>query len=141
MKFTLYHSCITVLDLDKSMKFYEEAFGFKEVRRISSDDGSYEIVFMAKEGDETMLELTWYRDRTEPYDLGDNEIHRNIQRACGKETGVLGFKGSHQENGVHTFRKKTVIIPAAHAQAGACTVKRNPRADDQVDLLRPDDSG
>ncbi len=75
MKFTLYHSCITVLDLDKSMKFYEEAFGFKEVRRISSDDGSYEIVFMAKEGDETMLELTWYRDRTEPYDLGDNEIH------------------------------------------------------------------
>ena len=75
MKFTLYHSCITVLDLDKSMKFYEEAFGFKEVRRISSDDGSYEIVFMAKEGDETMLELTWYRDRTEPYDLGEQEFH------------------------------------------------------------------
>ena len=82
MKFTLYHSCITVLDLDKSMKFYEEAFGFKEVRRISSDDGSYEIVFMAKEGDETMLELTWYRDRTEPYDLEAHAHHEKMGCIC-----------------------------------------------------------
>ena len=25
MKFTMYHACITVLDLEKSMKFYVEA--------------------------------------------------------------------------------------------------------------------
>ena len=29
MKFTMYHTCITVLDLEKSMKFYEEALGLK----------------------------------------------------------------------------------------------------------------
>ena len=99
MKFTLYHSCITVLDLEKSMKFYEEAFGFKEVRRISSDDGSYEIVFMANEGDVTMLELTWYRDRKEPYNLGDNEIHvgfrvDNYEEAYAhhKEMGCICFE-------------------------------------------------
>ena len=99
MKFTLYHSCITVLDLEKSMKFYEEALGFKEVRRISSDDGSYEIVFMAKEGDVTMLELTWYRDRKEPYDLGDNEIHVGFRvddydaaYAHHKEMGCICFE-------------------------------------------------
>lgn len=99
MKFTLYHSCITVLDLEKSMKFYEEAFGFKEVRRISSDDGSYEIVFMADEGDVTMLELTWYRDRKEPYDLGDNEIHVGFRvddydaaYAHHKEMGCICFE-------------------------------------------------
>ena len=99
MKFTLYHSCITVLDLEKSMKFYEEAFGFTEVRRISSDDGSYEIVFMADEGDVTMLELTWYRDRKEPYDLGDNEIHVGFRvddydaaYARHKEMGCICFE-------------------------------------------------
>ena len=40
MKFTMYHTCITVLDLEKSMKFYEEALGLKEVRRIEAADGS-----------------------------------------------------------------------------------------------------
>ena len=75
MRLKLYHSNITVLDLERSMKFYEEALGITEVRRISADDGSYEIVFLGHEGEETMLEITWYRDRKEPYDLGDNEIH------------------------------------------------------------------
>ena len=31
MKFTMYHACITVLDLEKSMKFYEEALGLQEI--------------------------------------------------------------------------------------------------------------
>ena len=79
MKFTMYHSCIAVFDLEKSIKFYEDALGFEEVRRISTDDGSFEIVFMSNKGDTTMLELTWYRDRREPYDLGDNEIHIGLR--------------------------------------------------------------
>lgn len=79
MKFTMYHSCIAVFDLEKSIKFYEDALGFEEVRRISADDGSFEIVFMSNKGDTTMLELTWYRDRREPYDLGDNETHIGLR--------------------------------------------------------------
>jgi len=79
MKVTMYHSCIAVFDLEKSIKFYEDALGFEEVRRISADDGSFEIVFMSNKGDTTMLELTWYRDRREPYDLGDNEIHIGLR--------------------------------------------------------------
>lgn len=79
MKFTMYHSCLAVFDLEKSIKFYEDALGFEEVRRISADDGSFEIVFMSNKGDTTMLELTWYRDRREPYDLGDNEIHIGLR--------------------------------------------------------------
>lgn len=75
MKFTMYHTCITVLDLDKSMAFYEEALGLQEVRRIAAEDGSSIIVFLGSEGGVCQLELTWYRDRKEPYDLGDNEIH------------------------------------------------------------------
>ena len=75
MKFTMYHTCITVLDLEKSMKFYEEALGLKEVRRIEAADGSSKIVFLETEGSLCQLELTWYEDREEPYNLGDNEIH------------------------------------------------------------------
>ena len=31
MKFEMYHSCITVLDLEKSLDFYERALGLKPV--------------------------------------------------------------------------------------------------------------
>jgi len=80
MKLTAYHSCITVFDLDKSMKFYEEALGLKEVRRIKAEDGSFIIVFLGADNSQgkqeaMLLELTWYRDRKEPYNLGDNEMH------------------------------------------------------------------
>lgn len=33
MKFTFAHNNFNVTDLDKSLKFYEEALGLKEVRR------------------------------------------------------------------------------------------------------------
>ena len=73
MKFTMYHSCITVLNLEKSIEFYEKALGLSEIRRMEGDD--YKIVFLGTEGNPCQLELTWYADRKEPYDLGDNEIH------------------------------------------------------------------
>ena len=50
MKFTMYHTCITVFDLKKSMDFYEEALGLHEVRRIEAEDGSSIIVFLGSEG-------------------------------------------------------------------------------------------
>jgi lactoylglutathione lyase len=75
MKFKMIHNNINVLDLDKSVAFYEEALGLTEARRITAEDGSYIIVFVANEHAEHQLELTWLRDRKEPYNLGDTEIH------------------------------------------------------------------
>ena len=46
MKFEMYHSCITVLDLEKSLAFYEKALGLKPVRTIEAEDGSSKIVFL-----------------------------------------------------------------------------------------------
>ena len=40
MKFTFAHNNFNVIDLDKSLKFYEEALGLKEVRRKEAADGS-----------------------------------------------------------------------------------------------------
>jgi len=75
MKFKMIHNNINVLDLGKSMAFYEEALGLREARRKQAEDGSFVIVFMENEQSEHQLELTWLRDRKEPYDLGDNEFH------------------------------------------------------------------
>ena len=75
MKFSLAHTNINVLDLEKSLNFYEKALGLIEKRRRKADDGSFELIFLSDEADNYRIELTWLRDKTEPYDLGDNETH------------------------------------------------------------------
>ena len=75
MKFRFDHNNINVLNLEQSVAFYQEALGFEEVRRHDAADGSFTLVFLSDGVTGHRLELTWLRDRTEPYDLGDNEIH------------------------------------------------------------------
>jgi lactoylglutathione lyase len=75
MKFKFDHNNINVLDLEKSVTFYKEALGFQEIRRSEAADGSFILVFLGDGSSNHALELTWLRDRTEPYELGDNEFH------------------------------------------------------------------
>ena len=75
MNFCIEHNNYNVLDLDKSIAFYQEALGLREQRRKEAPDGSFILVFMGNELSPHMVELTWLRDRKEPYNLGDNEIH------------------------------------------------------------------
>lgn len=75
MQFSFLHNNINVFDLQKSMAFYDEALGLKEVSRIESEDGSFIIVYLGDGISKHTLELTWLRDKTTPYNLGDNEIH------------------------------------------------------------------
>lgn len=69
------HFNFNVLDLDKSIRFYEKALGLKEVRRVVAPDDSFILVYMGEEKTRFLLELTWLRDRKEPYDLGEGEYH------------------------------------------------------------------
>lgn len=75
MKFTFAHNNFNVLNLEKSMAFYEAALGLKEDGRIEAPDGSFIIVYLTDGESSHKLELTWLRDRTEPYNLGENEFH------------------------------------------------------------------
>ena len=75
MKFQMIHENYNVRDLAKSMKFYEEALGLKEIRRKEAKDGSFIIVYLANEETDFELELTWLRDMDRPYNLGDCEFH------------------------------------------------------------------
>ena len=40
------HFNFNVLDLEKSIRFYEKALGLKEVRRKTASDGSFILVYM-----------------------------------------------------------------------------------------------
>ncbi len=75
MRFTIDHFNINVLNLKKSMAFYEKALGLTELRRKTATDGSYIIVFLTDNQSANKLELTWLKDREAPYDLGDEEFH------------------------------------------------------------------
>lgn len=75
MAFQFAHNNFNVLDLEKSLKFYEEALGLKEVRRKEASDGSFTLVYLGDGITPHQLELTWLKDRTKPYDLGENEFH------------------------------------------------------------------
>lgn len=75
MKFKMIHENYNVLDLKKSIEFYEKALGLREIRRTQAEDGSFMIVYMGDGATGFELELTWLRDRKEPYSLGDEEFH------------------------------------------------------------------
>ena len=54
------HFNFNVLDLERSLAFYRQAL---------------ELVYLGDGETGFRLELTWLRDRTEPYDLGEQEFH------------------------------------------------------------------
>lgn len=75
MNFSFAHNNFNVLNLEKSVRFYREALGLREIRRKSAADGSFTLVFLGDGSSAHSLELTWLRARKEKYDLGDNETH------------------------------------------------------------------
>ena len=75
MKFKFDHNNINVFNLDKSVEFYKEALGFEIVRTHESEDKSFKLVFLGDGETGHKLELTWLKDRTERYNLGENEFH------------------------------------------------------------------
>ena len=73
MRFTFAHNNLNVLNLEKSLSFYAKALQLVETRRVEKSD--FTLVFLGDGQTPHQLELTWLKDRTEPYNLGDNEIH------------------------------------------------------------------
>ncbi len=69
----LIHTCYRVLDLDRSVGFYEK-LGFEETRRIAIGDDATNC-FLGLQGDGPRLELTYNHGRTEPYEIGTGYGH------------------------------------------------------------------
>lgn len=105
MTFKMIHENYNVSDLDKSLAFYEKALGLKESRRITSDDGSFIIVYVKNEESDFELELTWLRDHPQPYNLGECEFHLAFRTADFEAAHAL-----HKEMGCICFENPSMGI-------------------------------
>ena len=59
MEFRFIHYNYNVVNLEKSIAFYQEALGLKEVRRKEAEDGSFILVYLGDGKTGFELELTW----------------------------------------------------------------------------------
>lgn len=67
------HSMIRVLNEERSVKFYEKAFGLSVADRL--DFESFTLVYLSNAENDFEVELTINKDQTEPYDLGNGYGH------------------------------------------------------------------
>ena len=99
------HFNFNVLDLEKSIAFYKEAIGLSVVREKDSSDGSFKIVYLGDGRTDFNLELTWMRDRKEPYNLGDEEFHLAF-----KTDDYDAFHKKHEEMGCICYENPSMGI-------------------------------
>ena len=75
MQFTFNHTNLNVADLEKSIRFYEEALGLKVQRMVAPESGDFKLAFLEDGVSGYLLELTWLKDHPQKYELGENESH------------------------------------------------------------------
>lgn len=86
------HTMLRVFDLDRSVAFYRDLLGMKELRRSEVSGGRYTLAFMGYATNaqgQAELELTYNWDQKEPYNLGSAYGHialgvPDISAACDK---------------------------------------------------------
>lgn len=99
------HFNFNVFDLQRSLDFYDKTLGLRVVREKNAQDGSYKIVYLGDGISDFSLELTWLRDRKEPYNLGDLEYHLAF---VTDEYNAIHEK--HQQMGVICFENPAMGI-------------------------------
>jgi lactoylglutathione lyase len=72
---SLIHTCYRILEIDRSVEFYE-ALGFSEIGRHPIRDEAINVFMgLPDDGDIPRLELTYNVGRTEPYEIGTGYGH------------------------------------------------------------------
>lgn len=67
------HTMVRVLNMDRSVDFYEKAFGLGVADRFDFDD--FELVYLRNDENDFEVELTVNKGRTEPYVHGEAYGH------------------------------------------------------------------
>lgn len=67
------HTMIRVLEEERSVNFYRDAFGLDQIERLPFD--SFTLVYLRNSEADFEIELTVNHDREEAYDLGDGYGH------------------------------------------------------------------
>ena len=92
------HTMVRVTNIEKSLDFYCNKLGLKEIRRMQNEKGRYTLIFLGAENSDdrySLLDLT-YNWEPEKYTGGRNFGHlaysvKNIYETCKKlmDNGVL----------------------------------------------------
>jgi len=90
MEYPMIHTCIRVLDLDKSELFYQQAFGFEISRKKDFPDHGFTLSYLRAPGHAFELELTYNYGQQTPYVLGDGYSHLAV--------GVKDLETSHRRH-------------------------------------------
>ena len=107
------HTMVRVADLGKSLRFYRDLLGLRELRRIENEGGRFTLVFLAAPGDDAaQVELTHNWD---PEDY-----------AIGRAFGHLAYEVDD------------VYAACAKLQAGGVTINRPPRDGRMAFVRSPD---
>lgn len=110
VKSKLDHFNINITDIERSLKFYKEALGLEVISQKEAEDGSFILTYIGHPNEPVSLELTWLRDHTAPYDLGENESHIAF-RVQGNYDEIREF---HREMGVICFENEAMGLYFIH---------------------------
>ncbi len=103
---SLIHTCYRILEIDRSVAFYE-ALGFEEKGRLPIRDEAINVFMgLPDDGAEPRLELTYNNGRTEPYEIGTGYGHVAITTSDLDDTlAKLSEQGIEPERPPYTVRE------------------------------------
>lgn len=134
------HTMVRVGDLEKSLDFYCNKLGLKQIRRMDSEQGRFSLIYLAAPEDEgraredaaPMLELTWNWDE-HAYDGGRNFGHLafrvdDIYATCRRLAGQGIVINRPPRDGHMAFIRSPDGISIELLQKGAALPKAEPWA-------------
>ncbi len=98
------HFNINVTNLERSLAFYDKALGLKEIKRKEASDGTFTLVYLGDGQTSFRLELTFLRDHTQAYQLGENESHL-CMRVAGDYDQIREY---HRQMGCICFENEAM---------------------------------
>jgi lactoylglutathione lyase len=108
---SLIHTCYRILDIDRSLAFYE-ALGFRETGRIPIRDEAINLYMgLLADGPEPRLELTYNIDRDEPYEIGTGYGHIAVSVPSLEATlAALAERGIEPEQPPYTVGDDSSLL-------------------------------
>ena len=94
MAVSMLHTCIRVMNLEKSLEFYKNALGLVETRRKDFPKSKFTLVYLSDEIGGYEVELTYNYDPEKPYELGNGFSHI----AIGADD-IVALRNKHIEMG------------------------------------------
>lgn len=104
--YRMIHTCIRVMDLEKSLIFYKEALGLIEKRRKDFPEHSFTLVYLSDTFSNYELELTFNYDQDKPYEIGNGYSHMAVETE-----DLQSSYAKHQEMGYQV--SKLIGLPGS----------------------------